>query len=285
MKSERRIIIVSVFVALTFWIVDALIDYSAYSNETFMDVLLFNKKELTFRLLASVCFIIFGIFTARAFSKQKLTEEELRKTKAYLRTIIESVPECVKLFSRDGSLLHMNRAGLAMIEADSLDDVKGKSVYALIAPKYREAFGSLTERNFVGESGILEFDIVGLKGRHLRLETHAVPLRNSNGDIYASLGITRNVTERRLAEEEREKLITKLQDALANVKTLTGLLPTCAWCRKVRDDRGYWDKLENYIRHHSDADFTHGICPECLKKEDPGAYNKWLEDNKDGNKG
>ncbi len=284
MKSEHSIIIVSVIIALTFWIADAIVDYSEHYGEPFVYVLLFNRKEVTFRLLASACFIAYGIFTARAFSKQRRAEEELRKSQNHLQTIIETEPECVKLLSRDGSLLHMNRAGLAMIEADSFDDVKSQSVYALIAPEYREEFRSLTERNFSGESGIMEFEMIGLKGGRLRLETHAVPLRNTNGDIYASLGITRNVTERRLAEKEREKLISKLQDALANVKTLKGLLPVCAWCKKVRDDRGYWDKLENYIRQRSDADFTHGICPECLKKEDPGAYNRWMEDKNDENR-
>lgn len=74
--------------------------------------------------------------------------------------------------------------------------------------------------------------------------------------------------ERRQAEEEREKLITELRQALANVKTLSGLIPICAFCKKIRDDRGYWNILEDYIARHSEADFTHGFCPECKKKFD-----------------
>jgi hypothetical protein len=69
-------------------------------------------------------------------------------------------------------------------------------------------------------------------------------------------------------------LIVELQEALAKIKTLRGLIPTCAWCRKVRDDKGYWNELENYIRENYDADFTHGICPECLKKTEPEIYNE-----------
>jgi len=79
--------------------------------------------------------------------------------------------------------------------------------------------------------------------------------------------------ERKLAEEEREKLIRELQEALAKVKTLTGLLPICASCKKIRDDKGYWNQIEVYIRDHSEAEFSHGICPDCMKKlypdEDP----------------
>jgi hypothetical protein len=65
---------------------------------------------------------------------------------------------------------------------------------------------------------------------------------------------------------DRERLILQLQEALAQVKTLRGLLPICASCKKVRDDRGYWSQIETYIGHHSEAEFTHGICPECAKK-------------------
>ncbi len=65
---------------------------------------------------------------------------------------------------------------------------------------------------------------------------------------------------------ERNKLLRELQDALAKVKTLSGMIPICAWCRKVRNDRGFWDRVEAYIESHSNATFTHGICPECAAK-------------------
>ncbi len=68
------------------------------------------------------------------------------------------------------------------------------------------------------------------------------------------------------AERERDKVIAELQAALAKVKQLSGMLPICATCKKIRDDQGYWQQIEAYIRDHSEAEFTHGICPECLKK-------------------
>ncbi len=80
---------------------------------------------------------------------------------------------------------------------------------------------------------------------------------------------------RRTADKlTREKLILELKDALAKIKTLTGFLPMCAWCKKVRNDNGYWQKVEIYIGEHSDASFTHGICPDCLKKESPETYEE-----------
>jgi len=82
----------------------------------------------------------------------------------------------------------------------------------------------------------------------------------------------KDIAGRVLAEQAQENLILELKDALTKIKTLTGLIPICAWCKKIRDDKGYWKKVETYIREHSDASFTHGICPDCLKKESPEAY-------------
>ncbi len=68
------------------------------------------------------------------------------------------------------------------------------------------------------------------------------------------------------AERERDLLIKKLEEALATIKTLSGMLPICAGCKKIRDDQGYWEEVELYVKKHSTAEFTHGICPACCKK-------------------
>jgi len=78
--------------------------------------------------------------------------------------------------------------------------------------------------------------------------------------------VARDITARVLMERERERLIAELQEALATVKVLRGLLPICSGCKMVRDDRGYWQQIENYLRTHTDAEFTHGLCPGCLQR-------------------
>jgi len=75
-----------------------------------------------------------------------------------------------------------------------------------------------------------------------------------------------DISEIASARAERERVIDELQDALRRVKTLSGLVPICAWCRKVRADEGFYQQLEHYISEHTDAKFTHGICPECAKR-------------------
>lgn len=81
-----------------------------------------------------------------------------------------------------------------------------------------------------------------------------------------TISIARDITQRKARELERERLIDELETALANIKKLSGLLPICSQCKKIRDDKGYWQQLEEYIQDHSEAEFTHGICRECTRK-------------------
>ena len=88
------------------------------------------------------------------------------------------------------------------------------------------------------------------------------------GEIHGLL-VTRAISyaiERKKNQLERERLILELQDALAQVKQLSGLLPICASCKSIRDDKGYWQQLESYLDEHSDLKFTHGLCPKCVSK-------------------
>ena len=74
-----------------------------------------------------------------------------------------------------------------------------------------------------------------------------------------------DITKKKEMENDRENLIAKLQEALHQVKTLRGIIPICASCKKIRDDKGYWSQVEDYVHAHTEADFTHSICPECAK--------------------
>ena len=146
-------------------------------------------------------------------SERKQAETKLAASENRLRSIIDTEPECVKLLAADGALLEMNAAGLRMLEADSFEQVKGHSVYPIVAEEYRAAFRALTKKIFAGESGTLEFQIIGLKGTQRWLETHASPMRDANGKIIALLGITRDITERKIAAEMREALEAQLREA------------------------------------------------------------------------
>ncbi|MBK8902106.1 MAG: PAS domain S-box protein [Anaerolineaceae bacterium] len=91
------------------------------------------------------------------------------------------------------------------------------------------------------------------------------PLTNRKGEMQGRIIVLHDISQRKQMEAERERLIVSLQDALSEVKKLSGLLPICASCKKIRDDQGYWQDVAVYIRNHSEAEFTHGMCPECME--------------------
>lgn len=99
---------------------------------------------------------------------------------------------------------------------------------------------------------------------------------SNNGAVYRGkkliFCICRDITGRKKAEKEREELIKRLQESLAEIKTLRGILPLCSFCKKIRDDKGYWEQVDIYINKNSEADISHSICPECLKKQYPDEY-------------
>ena len=92
------------------------------------------------------------------------------------------------------------------------------------------------------------------------------PLAHEPGKTVGYVGIFRDISERKKSEMEKEMLIAELKKTLAHVKTLSGLIPICAWCKNVRSDTGYWQTVEQYVRLHSEASFSHGVCPSCAEK-------------------
>ncbi|MCF8082255.1 MAG: GAF domain-containing protein [Deltaproteobacteria bacterium] len=108
--------------------------------------------------------------------------------------------------------------------------------------------------------------IIGLANKPRDFDDNDARMATGFGELAAiALQNSNNLDERSKAEQEREKVIADLKSALAEVKTLSGLLPICASCKKIRDDTGYWNQIEEYVSKRSEAQFSHSICPECAK--------------------
>lgn len=106
-------------------------------------------------------------------------------------------------------------------------------------------------------------------GTLIPVDYTASAVRNNSGRLIGMVIVLRDNSERHRAEQERERLVRELQTALANVKTLSGLLPICGFCKSIRNDAGYWQSLERYMESHAEVQFTHGLCPTCLEKNYP----------------
>ncbi len=140
----------------------------------------------------------------------------------------------------------------------------------IIHPTWRTKF----EREFkrfilVAKTEEHLFPILHRDGGIRWIQLRTATLRGGQGELLAVEGIASDITERKQEEMERKQLIRDLQKALTEVKTLSGLLPICSYCKKVRDDQGYWQQIESYITEHSELFFTHGLCPDCLTHHYP----------------
>lgn len=147
---------------------------------------------------------------SRQIIQRQQAEAALAKSEKRLRTIIEAEPECVEVLALDGTIQEMNAAGLAMMEANDLQQVIGQPACSLVTPEHRDSFTALTQQAAVGNPGILQFELVGLRGTRRWLETHAVPLRNEQNEITGVLSITRDIT----AQKQAEVVLKKAKDEL-----------------------------------------------------------------------
>jgi hypothetical protein len=120
----------------------------------------------------------------------------------------------------------------------------------------------------------LEVEASRKDGTRVFYETSVTLKTNSKGNPIGFRGVSRDISERKKMETEREKLIEELQKAISEVKQLSGLLPICASCKKIRNDEGYWEQIEIYIKDRSETEFSHGICPECEKKLYPELFEE-----------
>ena len=246
-------------------------------------------------------------------SSGKNTADKISSAELLYRTIFNQSPDGILIIDIDGRIIDFNEsahrqldysreefAGLSLRNIDpyqtpeeiesSIKEVLSNGE-ASFEVKHSTKEGKIRDVQVITKaielSGRMAFltiwrDITERKRDEEALRLHRHHLEELVEDRSAELKklneeLQKDISERIKVEHEREKLITALREAFAKIKILTGLLPMCAWCNKIRDDKGYWKKVETYIREHSDATFTHGICPDCLKKVDPETYRLNIE--------
>ncbi len=216
--------------------------------------------------------------------KRKLLEDKLRQSEERFRRIAETSIDVIFQADLQGIITYCSPSVEQFGYAP--EEVKGKHFNdyfyfsSFESPGASESFPWAV----LGQgSNQLELTILGKDGSPRYCEIN-ITLVIEHEQVTGIQGIARDVTDRKLAEQELEELIQRLQGALSSIKTLRGLIPICAWCKKIRDDSGYWKKVETYIEEHSDASFTAGICPECLKKNDYPTYKEIFGKKKNGRK-
>jgi two-component system, cell cycle sensor histidine kinase and response regulator CckA len=203
---------------------------------------------------------------AEARRQQALSREKL----SYLAAIIDSSEEAIIAQTMEGIITTWN-AGAQRLYGYSAAEAVGQSAWIIVPEARREEAGELLFRLQQGEVvEQLETGRVAKDGKPIDVCLTISAIRDGKGRIIGASTISYDVTERKRSEAERTQLIAHLNEMLSKVKTLSGLLPICASCKKIRDDHGYWQKLETYVREHSGAEFSHSICPDCMQRLYPG---------------
>jgi PAS domain S-box-containing protein len=199
----------------------------------------------------------------RDITARKQAEAALRESEERYRSFFVHSIDGILLTAPDGRIFAANPAAchifgrseedICQVGRNGLIDITDARLPAALEQRARTGM-------FKGELTFLRQDGTPFQG-----ELSTAVFNDRNGQVRTSM-IVRDITERKRAEQERERLIEALQEALANIKTLRGLLPICASCKKIRDDSGYWSQIEAYVQAHSDAVFSHGICPDCVRQ-------------------
>jgi PAS domain S-box-containing protein len=190
-----------------------------------------------------------------------------------MRSLFDVSPDPIYILSTRGEIIQTNRAAVKK-SGYGEQELLGNAIYSLFTPSSQNIF----EKHFpiLMELGLcnVEVEFVSKDGSISVMDCAAVAIYNGEGNVSSLMVAQRDVTERIGWAKEREKLILDLQVALDKVKTLRGLIPICSSCKKVRDDKGYWQQVESYVSEHTLAEFSHGICPDCFKKLYPHYNNE-----------
>lgn len=210
---------------------------------------------------------------ARDISDRKQAREELHTSEEKYRLLAETIPDAIFTMDLDFRITYMSPA-VTRLRGYTVEESMAQRMEEILTPASLETAMKAFAEEMAMEAGAsvdyhrtrtLELEEICKDGSTIWTETIFSAIRDQDHKMIGMLGITRDITERRKAAEERERLIAERQKALSEIKILSGMLPICSSCKKIRNDKGYWEQLENYIKDHSGAEFTHGLCPECAK--------------------
>lgn len=205
------------------------------------------------------------------------TEELLQKNEEYAQ-IFNTAADGLVVIGKDFNILRVNTTIINLFDSTG-EKVIGEKCYAIFPGPLCQTSQCPMERIKNGEDRI-EYESIkhGKDNIELSCLITATPYQNVNREFLGIVENFKDITDRKKAEEEREKLIQKLQKAIDEIKTLSGIIPICSSCKKIRDDKGYWKQVEVYIEEHSKAQFSHAMCKECCEKLYGG--QDWYEEGK-----
>lgn len=235
------------------------------------------RHQVTFAIVAVLGMVSLtiglGLVARTAWRRQRADQAKLASEEAKYRLLAENALDIIWSMDIDGRLTYIspsvfrqrgwtaeefmnlspeNRA----LSKEGAETVRERMAASRLLPPGAQPF----------EQDMLQATVKRKDGREILVEAQWRLVWGEDGRLLGFQGVTRDITERKRMETEREDLIRELTQALTEVKQLSGLLPICSQCKKVRDDHGYWSQIETYLSEHTEATFTHGVCPDCAQR-------------------
>ena len=199
-----------------------------------------------------------------AEKEEKRELEQLRNSEKHYRLLLDESMDPTFSFYADGTYRYVNKA-FAEGTGKPLDEIIGRTIWDVFEKDEADKRFAIVNRVFTeGKTEEVEVRVPLPSGDTYYLTT-VKPIFNDVGVVETVICTSKNITKRKLAEDALKEKHNKLSEALKEIKVLSGLLPICASCKKIRDDTGYWNQIESYINQHSEAEFSHSICPDCAK--------------------
>jgi len=202
---------------------------------------------------------------------------EIEESKKILEALFKGNPEPAIYLDHNYKVVDINPR-FTKIFGYEIEEIRGFSINDyIVSPEFKKEAEDL-KMELVNGPVYFETERLTKTGNLISVSISAAPICIDDKNL-GTFVIYKDISKRKKTEQEKEKLIKDLKHALDEVKKLSGLIPICASCKKIRDDTGYWRQVEEYIQQHSDVDFSHSICPDCMKKMYPVVYEKIKKNN------
>jgi PAS domain S-box-containing protein len=214
--------------------------------------------------------VVHGI--VRDITSRKLAEEALQNSEEKYKLLAEHSADIIYKLNIESEQYTYISPSIKRVLGYTVEEVLALKPQDTVTPEsYIYQRDRLIEAiaNHQMAPEILELEAVHKDGHTLPVEIHANFILDEQGSPVEILGVVRDISKQKQMKEEREKLIEHLQEALKEIKTLRGILPVCSFCKRVRDDQGFWEQVDVYLQRHSLADISHSICPKCAKEHYP----------------
>ncbi len=196
-------------------------------------------------------------------SKRKQIERQIKLEQHFSNSLINSLPGVMYVFDQLGNFKRWNK-NLESISGYSSKQIKTMNPLDFITIKDRASVRKAIKQVFQKGYANIEARLASIDGRITPYLFTGYKFAQK--EINYLVGVGLDISERVKTEKEKENLIKQLQESLSQVKQLSGFIPICATCKNIRDDKGYWNQIESYIKERSEAEFSHSICPDCAHK-------------------